>query len=273
MDSHSDQFVLIMQQKLAALVVWAAAVCCRGEETRNSAVEPQRQPDFCSHRFSAPRAWFGIQVDKPEGTIAAQLPDLPRGIGFVVRSVTAGGPAENAGIREHDLVWKLGDQLLVNEGQLAALLRLRKPGETEKVSLFRGGKAVEMTVVFGEAPKPQSFIMGSAERTIFPAESGPMRVVNLAQKLASYSNEEGKAEVRKDDSGFRIIITKNDGSRVFEGGLNTQDDFSKLPDRWVRRAFALRRGLQQALASPVAPPRQPRPRIAAPSAAASSAAE
>jgi hypothetical protein len=49
---------------------------------------------------------------------------LPPGIGFVIRSVDEGGPGRAAGLREFDVLWKIGDQMLVNEGQLAALLRL-----------------------------------------------------------------------------------------------------------------------------------------------------
>ncbi len=92
----------------------------------------------------APRAWLGLRVAKPDKSITVHVPSLPPGIGFVVISTDEGGPARAAGIREYDLLWKLGDQMLVNEAQLAALLRLSKPGDEVVLSGFRGGKPLEV---------------------------------------------------------------------------------------------------------------------------------
>jgi S1-C subfamily serine protease len=89
-----------------------------------------KQPPIPGGLFpQAPRAWLGFHVSKPDESITAHLPALPPGIGFVIRLLGVGGPAENAGLRNFDVLWKFEDQMLVNEGQLAALLRLRKPGD------------------------------------------------------------------------------------------------------------------------------------------------
>lgn len=252
--------------KTAYLLLTTAAtlVGLRGEGT--PAPSPAPVEKSAPLRPAAPpRAWLGFQIRRPDLDIAAQLPDLPKGIGFVVHSISPGGPAAAAGVEEADLVWKLGDQLLANEGQLAVLLRLHKPGEETRLSLFRAGKAVELTIKLGVAPERSSSSLTSlAESSIFPSECGPMRVVNLAQKSASYSSEEGKAEVKMHDGGFRIVITKLDGTKLHDVSLNTPDDFHQLPNPWRRRAYALRRGLEQALASPPGEARPSRPRIVSP---------
>src|SRR6476646_7894543 len=79
--------------------------------------------------------WLGFRVTKPDDTTRAHLPDLPAGIGFVILTVDAKGPAEACGLQPRDVIWKFGDQLLVNEAQLVTLLRLRKPGEVVSISL------------------------------------------------------------------------------------------------------------------------------------------
>ena len=96
-------------------------------------------------RMPPPRAWLGLEVSKPDETITAHLPDLPQGIGFVIRSIEKGGPAETAGLRDLDVICKFNDQLLVNESQLAALLRLANPGEEVKLTGFRAGKPLAAT--------------------------------------------------------------------------------------------------------------------------------
>lgn len=218
---------------------------------------------------SAPRAWIGLRVAKPDETISAQVPALPPGIGFLVKSLDEGGPAEAAGLQELDLVWKFGDQMLVNESQLAALLRLSKPGEEVTVAAFRGGKPLEVKLKLGEAPvlkKP--FPSEMVEAAVLPVEcGGPMRVVNVAEKSASYTADDGRAVVQRDGEIYKVSIHDPEEKLIFEGDFNPNDHFEKVPEDWRKRIFALRRGLDQTLEGRMMPTRQPRPRVVPPAAA------
>ncbi len=232
-----------------------------------SAQEPP-PPDSSAQAARAPHAWLGLRVAKPDPTITAQVPALPPGIGFLVKSLDQGGPAESAGLHELDLIWKFGDQMLVNESQLAALLRLSKPGEEITVCIFRGGKPLEMKLKLGEAPllkKP--FPREMVEAAILPGDSSvPMRVVNVAEKSATYSNDEGRAVVQRDGDLDKVNITGTDGNTIFEGSFPLDDPLDKVPEDWRRKISALRRGLDQSLDGRMMPARQPRPRVVPPSA-------
>ncbi len=221
-----------------------------------------------SPQARAPHAWLGLRVAKPDPTITAQVPALPPGIGFLVKSLDQGGPAESAGLQELDLIWKLGDQMLVNESQLAALLRLSKPGEEISLCGFRGGKPLEVKLTLGEAPllkKPYPREM--VEAAILPGDcSVPMRVVNVAEKSATYSNDEGKVVVQRDGELDKVSITGIDGKAIFEGSFPSGDLLEKVPEDWRSKIFALRRGLEQSLDGRMLPSRQPRPRVVPPSA-------
>ena len=212
---------------------------------------------------NAPRAWLGLRVTKPDETISAQVPALPPGIGFLVKSIDEGGPASAAGLKELDLVWRLGDQMLVNESQLAALLRLAKPGEEITLAAFRGGKPLEVKLKLGEAPllkKP--FPSEMVEAAILPGDLNvPMRVVNVAEKSATYSTEEGKAVVQRDGEIYKVSIHDPSEKLIFEGDFAQDDKFEKVPEDWRKRVFALRRGLDQTLEGRMVAPRQPRPRV------------
>jgi hypothetical protein len=224
------------------------------------------QESPAAHRSGAPRAWLGLHVAKPDDSTAAQLPSLPPGIGFVVRSLDANGPAAAAGLREFDVLWKIGDQWLVNEGQMAALLRLRQPGDEIALSGFRAGKPLEFTVKLGEAPAAMQAIPGEwLDAAVLPGDpAGPMRVVNVAEKLASYTNDEGSAEVRRDGTVYQVKITAADGADIFRGTLPADGGLDAVPQPWQRRVAALRRGLDHALDSRLVPIRQPRPRVVPP---------
>lgn len=215
---------------------------------------------------SAPHAWLGLRVAKPDPTIAAQVPALPPGIGFLVKFIDGGGPAESAGLQEHDLVWKFGDQMLVNESQLATLLRLSKPGQEITLAAFRGGKPLEVKLKLGETPPlKRPFSSEMVEASILPTDfTSPMRVVNVAEKTATYSTDDGRAQVQRDGDTDKVRIQNHANELIFEGSFTQDASLDKVPEDWRRRICALRRGLDQSLNGGMAPPRQPRPRVVPP---------
>jgi len=215
---------------------------------------------------AAPRAWLGLQVSKPDATLTAQLPSLPPGIGFVVRSIDADGPASEAGLREFDILWKIGDQMLVNEAQLAALLRLRQPGEEITLSGFRAGKPLDVTVKLGATPATSPPFPGELVDAVMLQGGcgGPMRVVNRAEQTATYSTEDGSAEVRRENSVYHVTILDSDGGAIYQGQLSSGSDIKDVPREWRRRVGALCRGLDHVLDGHLAAPRQPRPRVVPP---------
>jgi PDZ domain len=211
-------------------------------------------------------ARLGLGVSKPDDTTTTQLPMLPPGIGFVVSELEKGGPADKAGIRKLDLLWKMGEQMLVNEGQLATLLRLSKPGEEVTVSVFREGKSLDIKVILGETQGEDGAEMGQVlASSVMRGEDGALRIVNLEEKRALYSNEKGSAEVMRVSEGDSVRILDPQSKVIFEGVIRGKPELSAVPDEWRRQICAMRRGLDHALSvQPAAEIRQPRPRIVPP---------
>ncbi len=216
---------------------------------------------------TAPRAWLGLQVSKPDESIVAHLPSLPTGIGFVIRLVDKDGPADAAGLRVFDVLWKMDDQMLVNEGQLAALLRLSKPGDKVTLHGFRAGKPLEFVLKLGEAPPNSRMLPGEiVDQAILPGDppQSPMRLVNIAEKRASYSTEDGRVEVLRAGDVHEIKITGPKGDTIYEGEIPVGGSLKEIPEGWRRRVHALTRGLEHALEGRVMTARQPRPRVVSP---------
>lgn len=214
----------------------------------------------------APRAWLGFSVSKPDETLTAHVPSLPPGVGFVVNSLDDGGPAKSAGLQELDLVWKFGDQMLMNEAQLASLLRLAKPGDEVQVSIFRGGKPLEVKLTLGKAPAMKPPFGGEfAEAAILPGVcGGPMRVVNVSEKSASFTADEGTATVQRDGNSFKIRIVGPEEKLIYEGGLSNEGALDQIPESWRRKIQVLCRTLDQAIGGHMITGRQPRPRVVPP---------
>jgi hypothetical protein len=216
----------------------------------------------------APKAWLGVDLARPDPSLVAHVPTLPPGMGFVVRAIREDGPAGDAGIREMDLLWKLDDQMLVNEAQLAALLRLHKPGDEVRLTLVRGGREMVVAMNLGEAPGLRGDIARQAvEAAMFPGETGPIRVVNVAAKQATYNTDEGRAVVSRDGDVYHVVIHGTNDEVIFDGKLTKDKGLSKVPEGWRRKVCALRRGLDHALEGRMPASRQPRPRVVPPASA------
>ena len=210
-------------------------------------------------------AWLGLGVSKPDEITTTQLPALPPGIGFVVTTLDQGGPAEEAGIEALDLLWKMNEQMLVNEGQLATLLRLAEPGDEVTVSVFRHGKSIDLKVKLGEsAGRNGDEIRRMLNDSVMRPNDGALRIVNIEEKTAAISNDKGSAVVSRVSGGDSVRILGADGEAIFEGVLKGRPEESAVPQDWRQQVCAMRRSLNHALSAKAAPMRQPRPRIVPP---------
>jgi hypothetical protein len=208
------------------------------------------------------QAWLGLKIAKADPTTTAHIPALPPGIGFIIKSIDEGGPAHLANLAAFDVLWKMGDQLLVNEAQLATLLRLSKPGDEVKLSIFRAGQLMEIKLKLGDMPiGKDGFSNDLAENAILPSEGSPMRVINVAERTATYSTEEGKAVLRREGDAYLVVIRSKSDVVIFEGDVTEKSGFINVPKEWQRRVWALKRGLDHAIEGNMVPVRPPRPRV------------
>ena len=85
------------------------------------------------------RAFLGIQVANADG-----------GQGAAVYSVSAGGPADQAGLRPNDVITAIGGRAVVDQASLASALAALQPGRTVRIDVMRDGTATALSVKLGE---------------------------------------------------------------------------------------------------------------------------
>jgi len=98
------------------------------------------------------RGYLGLLPQDIDDALAKAL-DLKETEGSLVGDVTAGGPADNAGIKRGDVITSFNGEKVENSVQLRNLVAEAEPGSTAKVGLLRDGKASEVPVKLGERPK------------------------------------------------------------------------------------------------------------------------
>jgi len=80
--------------------------------------------------------------------------NLPVAGGVYISNVESRSPADQAGIKEGDIITQMGNQILDEEHPFINVLYSYTPGETANFQIVRGDDPMEVTVTFGEHPQP-----------------------------------------------------------------------------------------------------------------------
>jgi len=122
-------------------------------------------------------AYLGVETMPVGRTVSTQL-GLPRDTGLVVRRVADNSPASSL-LKEHDILTKFEDQILVDMHQLSVLVRSRKAGDEVKLTVMRGGKETVVKAKLGEREVPvlagdfPEMMPGAGADTFFFSQGGP----------------------------------------------------------------------------------------------------
>ncbi len=195
--------------------------------------------------------------------MAAQIPGLPPGVGLLVHSIAPDSPAAAADLRVNDIIWKFRDQWLVNQAQLAVLLRNEEIGGEIPLDVFRGGKAIQLKATLGTAPEPRKddfFIDHGGP------PPGPSIIVSKSrgERSASVRTGLGTAVMTRQNDSYLLRLRDPDGKEVFNRELPESGRWMDIPPGWRRPVFALRRSLDNSEETELTPVRPPRQRVVQP---------
>jgi len=97
--------------------------------------------------------FLGIETGPVSPTLAAQL-GLNEGSGLVVTQLVPDSPAAGV-LKQHDILLKLDDQILIEQRQLAVLVRGHKEGDEVTVTYLRAGKQATARVKLAKHDVPK----------------------------------------------------------------------------------------------------------------------
>lgn len=152
-----------------------------------TASESERAPggNRIFRRVSEPRemepvTFLGVEAGPVSATLASQL-GLTEGNGLVVNHVLPDSPATGM-LKQHDILLKFDDQILIEQRQLAVLVRGHKEGDEVTLTYLRGGKQATAKVKLAKHDAPKltmsfsSATPGAIAATIRGQQVGPGNV-------------------------------------------------------------------------------------------------
>ena len=97
------------------------------------------------------RGWIGVYVQQVTPEIAESL-DLKDDNGALVADVTAGGPAEKAGVKRGDIIVEVNGSTIDEMPDLPKMVASHAPGTKTKLKVIRNGKEKVLNIKLGELP-------------------------------------------------------------------------------------------------------------------------
>lgn len=191
--------------------------------------------------------YLGANVAPVAAALADQL-KLPAGVGLVVESVDPQSPADLAGIKAHDVLHKLGDQLLVNPQQLAALIRAAKPGEDAALQAIRQGAPTTLTakliaretpvnfIVFSNAMDEQAMTFQPAALHAMPAQRMIVRNMN-GEQTTEWADADHIISIVRENNATRSATIRDakSGKTLFDGAASTPEQRKAITPELLKK--------------------------------------
>jgi serine protease Do len=102
---------------------------------------------------AAPVAYMGVLTQTLDSGLAAQF-GLDVETGAWVQALTPGGPAEQAGFKQNDVIVSFDGKPVTSSDELGNAIAARSPGDQVTVEVVRGNQRLELKPTLGVRPLP-----------------------------------------------------------------------------------------------------------------------
>ena len=157
------------------------------------------------------RGWLGVSIQDVNEGMAKALKLEDRN-GAIISQVMKDSPAEDAGVKEQDVIIEVNGKIVNDSSNLKNLISSGRPNDKTKLTIIRDGREKNLTVTLGLRP-------GEKELTE-TYQYGEKRFDLLGLKVETYESEEGAFANTKE--GVRVIEIKP-GSPADDGNIQRGD--------------------------------------------------
>jgi len=159
------------------------------------------------------RGYLGVQITGLTEDLAKQF-KVPDTAGALAQDVTAGGPADKAGLKTGDVIRKLNGQVIGDGGQLTAQVTNLSPGAEVTLDILRDGQPMTIKVTLGERPSDLNARAGGGG-----VQQGALRGIDVQNLTPSLRDQAG---IPPNVTGV-VIVQLDPNSPAAQFGLQEGD--------------------------------------------------
>ena len=204
--------------------------------TPPNAPVPPIPPDRPEKMQKVPVTFLGVETSPIPSVVCDQL-GIAKGFGLVVDYVVPDGPAAAAGVQQNDILKMLNDQILLEPGQLAKLVRSYSEGTTVTLTVLRKGQEQKISVklIKKEVPKRHAFGMGHDMDFNFDFDPGNFDLGNLKERLQDLKeNLKEQFGERGDMVHDAVMTAQAQAQRIRDEAQRTRDRAQRVRDEAQR---------------------------------------
>ncbi len=180
---------------------------------------------------SVKRGYLGITMNPTAiNDKAKSYYKLPDKDGVIVANVTPNEPAAKAGLKANDVIRKIDGEAVKNNQELLAMIASRKPGETVRLDVIRGGESVKLDVKLGNRPS----FDGSEQQEPQPQDDDsavPSSMEGMGIKVEAIPSSVRRQIRMGSDAPGVLIMAVDPESDAAEEGLMPQQVITSVDDK------------------------------------------
>lgn len=176
------------------------------------------------------RAWLGVFIQELDSETAKGLNIKTRN-GALITDVVDGGPAEEGGIQEGDVIIAFNDQLISNPSNLKNVVSLTPPSSKNRVKVIRNGSKKTVEVVLAELPE---------EVQNFPSKRNRVRSNEFGLQLKEV-NDRLKEKYNIEESDVLVVTKVDEEGEAFSKGIREGDVIKRVGTEQVKTVKQFKR--------------------------------
>ncbi|WP_426126731.1 DegQ family serine endoprotease [Pararhizobium sp. PWRC1-1] len=191
---------------------------------------------------SIDHGYLGVQI-QPVTADVADAVGLAKAEGALVAAVNAGTPAAHAGLKTGDIIMTVGSEAVKSPRDLSRLVADLSPGAKEAMTVWRGGKTVDLSVTVGGNDGDQK--QASAAKDDSKMQTGPSIGVALADLTPDV-----RQELNLPDNVTGAVVAKvNPDKPAAAAGIQTGDVIVSVNDKAILGASDVKTAIANAVKS------------------------
>jgi serine protease Do len=186
------------------------------------------------------RAWLGVYIEDVQESLAKAL-KIKSLNGAIVNQVVEDSPAERAGVKEGDIIIKVGDNDIRNGSHLRNVISSFRPGERPKLVILRDSKEKVIPVRLRELPAQEELASGGRVEDDSDVDDIGGRTGFAVAELGSREAERYDIQVSKG-----VVVTRIDArSKAARDGIQPGDVVVQVGDREIKGIRDYRQAMKE----------------------------